>query len=92
MMLTWNEEIEDPPPSLRSPVWDHYGFPVKDNNGERNVDKMHVVCCLCTVVLKYNFSNTSNMITYLKRHRKEWDISGAKRKKICSANTAPFGF
>ena len=32
-------ELEDPPASLRSPVWEHFGFPVRYKNGGREVDK-----------------------------------------------------
>lgn len=52
--------IEDPPLSLMSPVWEHFGFLVKYTNGQRQVDKTKAVCRHWSVVSAY----TSNLLTF----------------------------
>ena len=46
------EELENPPVSLESPVWEHYGFTVTHNdNGKRQVDKTKTVCRHCATAI-----------------------------------------
>ncbi len=67
-----NPELEDPPLSLRSPVWKHFGFPVNYDNGQRQVDKTKAAC---SAVIGYASGNTSNLITHLKRHHPNVNIT-----------------
>ena len=71
-------EIEDPPASLRSQVWENFSFPVSySSTGERAseeghlslmlsmVDKTSSVCRCCKAVVVYVSGNTPNMLTHL---------------------------
>lgn len=40
-------ELENPPASLKSPVWQHFAFPVSCVNNECFVDRKATVCKLC---------------------------------------------
>ncbi len=62
------EELERPA-SFKSPVWEHFGFPVKYNDErKRLVDKTVTVCRHCGTRKPYDNGNTSSMATHLKRH------------------------
>lgn len=56
------------PTSFKSPVWEHFGFPVKYNDeGRRLVDKTVTVYRHCGTRKPYDSGNTSSMATHLKR-------------------------
>lgn len=73
-------ELEDPPNSLRSPVWEHFGFPVHINEGQRQVDKSRAVCRHCHTEIGYAAGNTTNLLTHLKRHHPTVKIMATRRK------------
>ena len=57
------EELERPA-SFKSPVWEHFGFPVKYNDEEKRlVDKTVTVCRHCGTRKPYDSGNTSSMAT-----------------------------
>ncbi|KAL3973548.1 chromosome alignment-maintaining phosphoprotein 1 [Sarotherodon galilaeus] len=62
------EELETPPASLKSHVWEHFGFPVKYIDGKR----------VCGTRKPYNTGNTSCMAAHLKRHHPS--VTGAKTR------------
>lgn len=75
------EELEKPPASFKSHVWEHFGFPVKINDdGRRVVDKTVTVCRHCATRKPYENGNTSSMATHLTRHHPGVSVTGAKRK------------
>uniref|UniRef100_A0A3Q1GP89 T-cell immunomodulatory protein-like n=1 Tax=Acanthochromis polyacanthus TaxID=80966 RepID=A0A3Q1GP89_9TELE len=74
-------ELEDAPALLKSPVWDHYGFPEKYEKVEKQVDKTKAVCQHCEAVLNYASSNTLNLDTHLKKHHLSVTIPTAKKKQ-----------
>ncbi|XP_039625496.1 E3 SUMO-protein ligase ZBED1-like [Polypterus senegalus] len=83
-------ELEDPPSSLRSPVWEHFGFPVKVTDGQRQVDKSKVVCRHCsTTEIGYAAGNTSNMLTHLKRHHPSVNVSSTRKKTSLVQTVTP---
>lgn len=83
-------ELENPPASLKSPVWQHFAFPVSYINNERVVDQKTTVCRLCYTRVPYATSgNTSNMAGHIRRHHKEVDLTG---KKTLTQATLPFSF
>lgn len=57
------EELERPV-TLKSPVWEHFGFPVgvkyDDDEGKRSVDKTATVCRHCSIRKPYDSGNTSS--------------------------------
>ena len=64
-----NITLERPPRAFKSPVWDHYGFPVSINDkGIREVDRTVTVCRHCSAVVKYTKGCTTNMLSHMKRH------------------------
>ncbi len=74
------EELERPA-SFKSPVWEHFGFPVKYNDeGKRLVDKTETVCRHCGTRKPYDSGNTSSMATHLKRHHTGVSLTGVKTK------------
>ncbi|XP_060768023.1 E3 SUMO-protein ligase ZBED1-like [Neoarius graeffei] len=76
------EELEDPPSSFKSVVWDNFEFPMSYNsNGERVVDKTKTVCHRCSTSVHYVSGNTSNMLTHIQRHHPDIPITGTRRKK-----------
>ncbi|XP_057684886.1 E3 SUMO-protein ligase ZBED1 [Corythoichthys intestinalis] len=89
-----NRELEDPPATLRSPVWEHFGFPVnyKPPQGQRQIDKNKVVCRHCSTDIGYVSGNTSNMLTHLKRHHPSVNIATTKRKTSVVQTTLPTAF
>ena len=73
------EELERP--TFKSPVWEHFGFPVKLNSeGKRLVDKTVTVCRHCGTRKPYNSGNTSSMATHLQRHHPGVSLTGVKPK------------
>lgn len=79
-------ELEDPPISFRSAVWEHYGFPVNySSRGERQVDRTKTICRHCSTEIGYAAGNTSNMTTHLKRHHPNVDITGTRKKQSAKA-------
>lgn len=75
-------EIEDPPPSFRSGVWNYFGFRFKyDPDGKRVVDKNTTVCRKCHTTINYNSGNTTNMTTHSRRHHPDAKIGGTKQKQ-----------
>lgn len=81
-------ELENPPASLRSAVWQHFAFPVIYVNNERVVDKKHTVCRLCYTRVPYAPSgNTTNMAGHIRRHHKQihlWTDLPGKRATLPS--------
>ncbi|XP_040188247.1 E3 SUMO-protein ligase ZBED1-like [Rana temporaria] len=78
------EELERPA-SFKSPVWDHFGFPVKyDHEGKRMVDKTVTACRHCGTRKPYDSGNTSSMATHLKRHHPgvPLTVTGVKTKAV----------
>ena len=74
------EELERPV-SVKSPVWEHFDFPVKYNDeGKRLVDKTVTVCRHCGTRKPYDSGNTSSMATYVKRHHPGVSLTGVKTK------------
>ena len=74
------EELERPT-SFKSPVWEHFGFPVKYNDeGKRLVDKTVTVCRHCGTRKPYDSGNTSSMATHLMRHHPGVSLTGVKTK------------
>lgn len=60
MATASNFEIEDPPPNLKSAVWQHFGFPVFTNeNGERTTDRTKTACKHCKKLITYSNSFAS---------------------------------
>ncbi|XP_039456235.1 E3 SUMO-protein ligase ZBED1-like [Oreochromis aureus] len=74
------EELEKPPPSLKSHVWEHFGFPVKYIDGKRVVDKTATVCRQCGTRKPYDTGNTLCMAAHLKRHHPS--VTGAKTRAV----------
>lgn len=85
-------ELEDPPLSLRSPVWDHFGFPVNYDKGQRQVDKTKAACRHCSALIGYVSGNTSNMITHLKRHHANVNITATRKKTSVVQTLLPSSF
>ena len=53
------QELEDPPASFKSAVWEHFGFPLDYNNdGVRVVDRTRTVCRRCSTAVRYANGNT----------------------------------
>ncbi|KAH3689572.1 hypothetical protein DPMN_191879 [Dreissena polymorpha] len=51
---------------LSSPVWEHFGFYMKTENGIEVLDKSSAICKICKVSLVYRTGTTSNL---KKTHR-----------------------
>uniref|UniRef100_A0A8C9WTI1 HAT C-terminal dimerisation domain-containing protein n=1 Tax=Sander lucioperca TaxID=283035 RepID=A0A8C9WTI1_SANLU len=69
------------PASFKSPVWEHFGFPVKYNDeGKRLVDKTVTVCRHCGTRKPYDSGNTSSTATHLKQHHLVVSLTGVKTK------------
>ncbi len=77
MAASHSTEIADPPDTFKSPVWEHFGFPVEYRNGIRVVDKAHTICRNCFTKLSYTTGNTSNMQAHLRRHHPNIDAERA---------------
>lgn len=76
------EELEDPPSSFKSVVWENFGFPVTYNSdGDRVVNKTKTVCRRCSATVNYVSGNTSNMLSHVRRHHPDMPITGTRRKK-----------
>ncbi|XP_049900192.1 uncharacterized protein LOC126390105 isoform X1 [Epinephelus moara] len=72
-------ELENPPASLRSPVWEYFAFPVSYVNNKRVVDRKTTVCRLCYTQIPYATSgNTTNMAGHIRRHHKQIDLTGKR--------------
>lgn len=84
-------EIANPPDTFKSPVWEHFGFPVKYINENRIVDKTHTICDKCFTKLTYASGNTSNMQVHLRRYHPDIDLS-ITRKTPQKQETIPSAF
>lgn len=42
-----NPETADPPNAFKSAAWQHFGYPVENNDGTCVVDKTHTICRKC---------------------------------------------
>ena len=74
-------QLEDPPASFRSAVWEHYGFNVTyDNDGKKVVDKTATVCKHCATRVAYASGNTSNMMNHLRRHHPSVSVDSTKKR------------
>ncbi len=81
VMLSGGTEELERPASFKSPVWEHFGFPVKYNDeGKRLVDKTVTVCRHCGTRKPYDSGNKSSMATHLKRHHAGVSLTGVKTK------------
>ena len=86
-------KLENPPASLKSPVWEHFGFAVTyKDDGQRQVDQTKAVCRHCSTKIGYAAGNTSNLHTHLKRHHLNVNITGTKRKKTEVQTQFPLAF
>jgi len=86
-------ELENPLASLKSPVWEHFGFAVTyKDDGQRQVDRTKAVCRHCSTKIGYAAGNTSNLHTHLKRHHPNVNITGTKRKMTEVQTQLPLAF
>lgn len=75
-------EVEPPPPSLKSGVWNFFGFRVKyDPDGKRVVDKTTTVCRMCHAMVNYIGGNTTNMNAHPRRHHPSAKTSEGRQKQ-----------
>ena len=58
--------IRPAPASLKTAVWQHFGF--YENNGK--LDKNYTICKVCRSQIKY-FGNTTNLYNHISRHHPE---------------------
>lgn len=93
----WQAEqknLEKPPASFKSHVWEHFGFLVKYNDdGRRVLDKTVTVCRHCGMRKPYESGNTSSMATHLKRHHPGVPMTGCKTQQqlfLTAAFKLPF--
>lgn len=91
-ILTDKPELEDAPTTLKSPVWDHFGFPVNYSNGQRQVDRTKATCRHCSTEIGYVAGSTSNFITHLKRHHPNVNITGTRKKQTLVQTQLPVAF
>lgn len=56
------------PASMRSPLWQHFGFPANENR--EILTKTKIICCICYAHIAYN-RNTTNLSTHLKNKHPE---------------------
>ncbi|XP_046542896.1 E3 SUMO-protein ligase ZBED1-like [Haliotis rubra] len=75
-------EVEKPPASFKSSVWQAFGFPIEYINGKKLVKKDETVCRLCYLRIRYTGS-TTNMSTHLRRHHPDIDCNDYGQSK-CS--------
>lgn len=68
-------EIEDAPITFKSPVWQHFGFAIVNENGDRVADKARTICKHCKKTLPYTTANTSNMLSHMQRHHCEMKLA-----------------
>ena len=75
-------KFEEAPASLKSAVWDHFGFSVEcDDQGKKTVDKQRTVCKHCFSSFVYSSGSTSNMAGHL-RSSHPINVSGTKRSGL----------
>lgn len=79
--------IEDAPASLKSFVWQHFGFPVEIINGNRVTDKSQTICKHCRKIVPYTTANTSTMQKHLQNHHSCLIKSTAPVKKTVKCQT-----
>jgi tRNA (cytidine32/guanosine34-2'-O)-methyltransferase len=72
-------EIAYPPSTFRSAVWQHFGYPIEEKDGNRVVAKTRTICRKCFKTLPQVMGNTSNMQMHMQRHHPEISLSGAKK-------------
>lgn len=81
-------EVEDAPTNFESSVWQHFGFPARNqDDGNKVVDRTKTICKLCRCVLTYTTANTSNMLHHLNRHHKEKIQSSPPPVKLTKGQT-----
>ena len=79
-------KFEEAPSSLKSAVWEHFGFSIEyDDQGNKTVNKQRTVCKHCSASFLYSSGSTSNMAAHLRRNHPTINISGAKRKDTSSS-------
>lgn len=77
-------DLEDPPLSLRSSVWELFRFPLNYDNGQSHVYKTKAPCRHCSAMIWYVSANM--LINYLKRHHANVNITTTCKKKVyCNA-------
>lgn len=77
------------PSSMRSPLWQYFGFPA-DKNREI-LTRSKIVCCICRHLIAYN-KNTTNLSTHLtNKHPEIWTKikNGARRAEEIDAPISP---
>ena len=80
-------KFEEAPASLKSAVWDHFGFSVEcDDQGKKTVDKQRTVCKHCFSSFVYSSGSTSNMAGHLRRSHPTINVSGTARKDLGSSS------
>lgn len=62
--------IDDAPPTYKSFVWQHFGYPVVTINGDRVTDKTRTICKHCKKISPYTSANTSTMQRHLQNHHR----------------------
>lgn len=69
------KEFEEAPASLKSPVWDYFGFAVQYNDeGVKAVNRNFTVCKRCSKHVPYAKGNTSNMTKHLQRKHPDVNV------------------
>ncbi|XP_073332449.1 E3 SUMO-protein ligase ZBED1-like [Pagrus major] len=87
-------DVEDAQRGLKSPVWQHFGFPIySKTTGEKWTDKTKTACKYCRRLLPYN-GNTSNMQQHISRHHseKQSELTPPQRKLPRGQTTLTGGF
>ena len=60
--------VEDAPPTFKSFVWQHFGYPAEMMDGSRVADKTRTICKHCMKIMPYTAANTSTMQKHLQHH------------------------
>lgn len=67
--------LHPPPATLKSPIWEHFGFRTTEDNGKKIPVSSDTTCKHCFAGVSYNSGNTSNMTTHMKMHHPCIDLS-----------------
>ena len=79
-MASKQVNLQAPPASFRSKIWEHFGFKTSTEGGVKTPVKGTTTCKHCYADVSYKTGNTSNMATHMKRHHPDVDVSGCIRK------------
>lgn len=72
-------DLISPPATLKSPIWEHFGFRTTEDNGKKIPVSSDTTCKHCFAGVSYNSGNTSNMTTHVKMHHPCIDLSVRKK-------------